>query len=122
MTSENEFNLPASLTGGMSASQLAALEEPEDNTPIGFQALYREDKTDLTKITETPKRMVLPLVRFRIINRSYDPTRKTSLLEEFVQEFDRRMISMDRKGRLEAVRLIQGLNRNSEEDIDEVQI
>ena len=97
-------------------------EEEEDALPAGYKVLFPdegdEDASDLTKITETPARMILPLVRMRIINESYNPKRKISLLETFVREFDRRMISKDRLGRLEAVQLVQGsLRRGDDEDM-----
>lgn len=82
--------------------------EEESQIPQGFQVLFPSDKeVDLTNITETPPKMILPLVRMRIINEAYNPKRKESLLELFVREFDRRMISRDRKGRLEAVQMLQ---------------
>ncbi len=81
----------------------------EDQTPAGFKTLFPEDPTaDLTKITETPAKMILPLVRLRIITASFDTKRKESLLDIFVREFDHRMISKDRLGRIEAVRMLQG--------------
>lgn len=87
----------------------------DENAPQGFRQLFdTRAHTDITKLTETPPKMVLPLVRARIIDMAYNPDRVQSgesLLEVFVQEFDKRMISKDRKGRLEAVELIRGLQR-----------
>jgi hypothetical protein len=62
--------------------------------------------------------MIIPLVRARVIDAAHDEERTDSLLEVFVKEFDRRMISKDRKGRLEAVELIKGLH-DAETDDDE---
>ncbi|KKN33909.1 hypothetical protein LCGC14_0799020 [marine sediment metagenome] len=92
-------------------------EEAEDSIPPEYRILFPEDGHSLTKITETPPKMILPLVRMRIIDEAYNPDRTVSLLELFVREFDRRMISRDRKGRLEAVRVLQGaLDAAADED------
>ncbi len=94
-------------------------EESDDKLPIGYSILFpNEDESgsDLTKITETPARMILPLVRMRVIDAASNPRRKTSLLEIFVQEFDRRMISKDRRGRIEAVQIMQGAARGDDEE------
>ena len=92
-------------------------EEAEDGIPPEYRILFPEDGHSLTKITETPPKMILPLVRMRIIDEAYNPNRTVSLLELFVREFDRRMISRDRKGRLEAVRVLQGaLDAAADED------
>jgi hypothetical protein len=92
----------------------------EENAPAGFKQLFdNRAHSDITKLTETPPKMVLPLVRARIIDAAYDTERVTSgasLLEIFVQEFDKRMISKDRKGRLEAVELIRGLQRGESDE------
>lgn len=83
--------------------------DEDKQLPPGFDILFPTDSdADRTQITETPPRMVLPLVRMRIINEASNPKRKESLLELFVREFDRRMLSYDRKSRLEAVRMFQG--------------
>ena len=90
-------------------------DDEEEEVPLGFRILF-EDIGDLTKTTETPPRMVLPVVRLRVIDAAYDPTRAISLQEFFVQEFDRRMISVNRKGRMEAVHLVQSALSGGDEE------
>ena len=94
--------------------------------PPGFKQMFDpKGRSDLTKLTETPPRMILPLVRARIIDAAYDEERiekGQSLLSIFVEEFDKRMISKDRKGRLEAVELIRGLNKGDGTDEEEASL
>ena len=68
--------------------------------PAAVRELFNT-KDDLTLKTETPPRMILPLVRMKILEAASDPDRKKSLIQVFVEEYDRRMISFQRKGRLE---------------------
>lgn len=117
---EEEFPVPSAQDGPALPPQLTAqdLQEFEDDgLPEGFKVLF-DESGDLTKMTETPPRMIIPLVRARVIDAAHDEERTDSLLEVFVKEFDRRMISKDRKGRLEAVELIKGLH-DAETDDDE---
>ncbi len=97
----------------------------EDETPAGIRTLFPDENarrsTDLAKITETPARMIVPLVRAEIIVAAQDEKRTKPLLQMFVEKFDRRMISKDRKGRIEAVEMIKGLSA-AEEDEDEALI
>lgn len=64
---------------------------------------------DLTLKTETPPRMILPLVRMRILEAAADPDRTKSLVQVFIEEYDRRMVSYQRKGRLELLGALQAL-------------
>ncbi|KKN75322.1 hypothetical protein LCGC14_0381740 [marine sediment metagenome] len=94
--------------------------------PPGFRQMFDpKGRSDLTKMTETPPRMILPLVRAKIIDAAYDEeriARGESLLSIFVTEFDKRMISKDRKGRLEAVELIRGLHKGDGTDEEEASL
>jgi hypothetical protein len=97
----------------------ADLEEEygDDQTPAGFKQLFSpRTSDDLVKVTDTPAKMVLPLVRSKVIVAATNPARQDSLLEVFMEEFDKRMISKDRKGRIEAVELIRGLNRREDDE------
>lgn len=96
------------------------LDTQEEAVSRAFQVLFPDDGDDLpdmTRITETPARMILPLVRLRIIREATNLRRKMPLIEVFVREFDRRMISRERRGRLEAISLMQGMvHQDGEED------
>jgi hypothetical protein len=92
-------------------------EYGDDQTPAGFKQLFSpRTSDDLVKVTDTPAKMVLPLVRSKVIVAATNPLRQDSLLEVFMEEFDKRMISKDRKGRIEAVELIRGLNRREDDE------
>ena len=64
---------------------------------------------DMTMRTETHPRMVLALVRMRVIEAARDPERTESLISVFIREYDRRMISLNRKGRLELLGAMQAI-------------
>lgn len=91
------------------------MEEEEEEVPPGFNTLFG-DSGDLTRLTETPSGMILPLVRMRVVDQACNPGRKISLVEFYVQELDRRMISYNRKGRDEAVEVMQGALRQADEE------
>jgi len=76
--------------------------------PAAVRELFNVED-DLTLKTETPPRMILPLVRMKILEAASDPDRKKSLIQVFVEEYDRRMISLNRKGRLEMLGALQAL-------------
>ena len=89
-------------------------DEVEDPRPGPYKVLFDSDATELVKITETPTRMILPMVRMALIDEATNRNRKESLISIFMKNFDSRMISRDRKGRIEAVQLLQ--NRRMEEE------
>ena len=82
--------------------------QEEGVKPAAVRELFNVDD-DLTLKTETPPRMVLPLVRMRILEAAADPNRTKSLVQVFIEEYDRRMISFNRKGRLELLGALQAL-------------
>lgn len=83
--------------------------EDEDPRPIVYRILFDESE-DLTKITETPNHMIVPMVRLTVLQAACNPTRKMSLIEVFQRAFDARMISRERQGRVEAVELMRAMN------------
>lgn len=100
----------------MTQFNLPDFDDEEDPTPPGFRILFPGGDADITEITETPPKMILPLVRMRIIDQATDTNRKMSLLETFVREFDRRMVSKDRKGRIEAVQMLGAAMRGGDDE------
>jgi len=76
--------------------------------PAAVRELFNTED-DLTLKTETPPRMILPLVRMKILEAASDPNRTESLVQIFVKEYDRRMVSVNRKGRLELLGALQAL-------------
>ncbi len=97
-------------------------DDGEDPRPAPYRVLFDSDPEELVKITETPTRMILPMVRMALINEASKTTgkrNKESLISVFMRNFDSRMISRDRKGRIEAVQLLQNRRMDDEgsEDI-----
>ena len=82
--------------------------QEESVKPAAVRELF-DVKDDLTLKTETPPRMILPLVRMKILEAASDPVRTKSLIQVFIEEYDRRMISYQRKGRLELLGALQAL-------------
>lgn len=82
--------------------------EEEGVRPAAVRELFNVNG-DLTLKTETPPRMIIPLVRMRVLEAARDPNRTKSLVEVFIEEYDKRMISMNRKGRLELLGALQAL-------------
>jgi len=83
-------------------------EESESARPAAVRELFNVED-DLTLKTETPPRMILPLVRMKILEAAADTDREKSLVQIFIEEYDRRMISYNRKGRLELLGALQAL-------------
>jgi len=80
----------------------------EATRPAAVRELFNM-QDDLTLKTETPPRMVMPLVLMRLVAEASKPNREKHLLEVFIEEFDRRMVSYNRKGRLELLGALQSL-------------
>jgi hypothetical protein len=91
-----------------------AFDQEEDFRPAAVKELFNSN-TDLTLKTETPPKMVLPLVRLRVLRAAADQNRRVSLLEVFISEFDRRMVSISRKGRLELLAAMQAASTMDQE-------
>lgn len=95
----------------LSKEELLAIlkeEESEGVKPAAVKELFNT-KDDLTLKTETSPRMVSTLVRMKILEAAADPDRTKSLVEVFIEEYDKRMISFKRKGRLELLGALQAL-------------
>jgi len=92
----------------------------ERSRPTAVRELYELSDEDLVLKTETPSRMILPMVRLAVIDAAADPKRKKSLLQVFREAFDRRMISKERKGRLELLAAVQAVIAGEDEDIAEL--
>ena len=88
--------------------ELLSKSQDDGVRPAAVRELFNV-KDDLTLKTETPPRMILPLVRMKILEAASDPDRKKSLIQVFVEEYDKRMVSYNRKGRLELLGALQAL-------------
>jgi len=100
------------MTKNLSKEELIAILRggtEESVKPAAVRELFNV-KDDLTLKTETPPRMILPLVRMKILEAAADPSREKSLVQVFIEEYDRRMISYNRKGRLELLGALQALS------------
>ena len=88
--------------------EILSKSQEEGVRPAAVRELFNT-KDDLTLKTETPPRMILPLVRMKILEAASDPDRKESLISVFIREYDKRMVSVNRKGRLELLGALQAL-------------
>jgi len=84
-------------------------EEMERNPAVKELGFDTSDG-DMTLRTETPPRMIMTLVRMKVLEAARDPDRQESLVAVFVKEFDRRMVSLNRKGRLELLGALQAIS------------
>jgi len=87
-----------------------ALGAPDGNIkPAAVRELFSPDDKDMPLKTETHPRMVEVLVRLRLLEEARNLHRTKSLLQVFIEEYDKRMISFNRKGRLELLGALQAL-------------
>lgn len=80
--------------------------QEEGIKPSAVRELF-DDDGEMTLKTETPPRMVNTLVRMKILEAAADPDRNESLISVFIKEYDKRMVSLNRKGRLELLGALQ---------------
>lgn len=81
-------------------------EEESDTTPFVVKALFGDD---LSLVTETHGRMIVPKVRMRILLAASDPDRVKPLVQVFLEEYNKEMVNFERKGRLELLGALQAL-------------
>lgn len=77
--------------------------------PAAVRELFSPDDKDMPLKTETHPRMVEVLVRLKLLEEARNLHRQKSLLQTFVEEYDKRMVSFNRKGRLELLGALQAL-------------
>ncbi len=95
--------------------------EAEAAIPLAIRRMFPSGGTEedqLSMITETPPHMVMPLVRMKLVAAAMDPKRTQSLLEIFMQEYDRRMVSKGREGRKEFIEIMQAETRRDEDELE----
>ena len=88
-------------------------EEESDTTPFVVKALFGDD---LSLVTETHARMIIPKVRMRLLLAASDPAREKPLIQVFLDEYSREMVNFERKGRLELLGALQALAAEGEEE------
>lgn len=81
-------------------------EEESDSTPFVVKALFGDD---LSLVTETHARMIVPKVRMRLLLAASDPDREKPLIQVFLEEYNKEMVNFERKGRLELLGALQAL-------------
>ena len=89
-------------------------KEEELRNPAVKELGFTSRDGDMTMRTETPPRMILTLVRMKILEAARNPDRKESLVSIFIKEYDQRMVSLNRKGRLELLGALQALSESDE--------
>jgi len=90
-------------------------EEEQQPLPVKELGFGPAQDGDMTLRTETPPRMVHTLVRMKVLEAARDPNRTESLVSIFLKEYDRRMVSLNRKGRLELLGALQALAESERE-------
>lgn len=104
----------------MQAAMDAEQQAPEQS--IEFRALFDPKASKLSRITETPREMILPMAFLKVMLRAQDPLRdplREPLGQVLLDEIDERMVSLDRKGRLEAVDILKAGRQRQFEDEEE---
>jgi len=77
--------------------------------PAAVRELFSPDDKDMPLKTETHPRMVEVLVRLKLLEEARNLHRTKSLLQIFMETYDTRMVSFNRKGRLELLGALQAL-------------
>ena len=95
-------------------SYLKSRVEAGDMRPLIIRELYSRDDEDYTLVTENTPRMVASKLRTRMIEHSLDLNRTKSLVQLFREDYNVEMISLLRKGRLEALGGLQMLAAEDE--------
>ena len=91
-------------------------QEEEQGSPAVKELGYGlTSDGDMSMKSETPPRMVHTLVRMKVLEAARDPDRTESLVAVFVREYDRRMVSLNRKGRLELLGALQAMAESDRE-------
>lgn len=87
--------------------------EEEEVKPQAVRELFDGDK-DLTLKTEVPPQMIIPLLRLKIVMAASDPTRTKPLVQVFIDEYMKLMVSLKRRGRLELLGALSAQMRDEE--------
>jgi hypothetical protein len=77
--------------------------------PAAVRELFTPEDDELPLKTETPPKMVSTLVRMKVLEAARDLDRTESLVAVFMRAYDQRMVSFNRKGRLELLGALQAL-------------
>ncbi len=96
---------------GLSKDQLVAYFrrkfDSQDQRPDVSKLLY--DTEELSLITEYHAQMILPMVGMKVYEAALDPHRTEPLITIWIREYNKAMISFERKGRLEYLGALQAL-------------
>ena len=90
-------------------------EEEQRNPAVKELGYGLNSEGDMSMKSETPPRMVHTLVRMKVLEAARDPDRTESLISVFIREYDKRMVSLNRKGRLELLGALQAMAEGDRE-------
>jgi len=116
---ESSNNLPAK-TGksGLTKEQIVGYfkrrMETQDTRPDVSKLLYEAE--DHSLITEYHGQMILPMVGMRVYEKALDLKRTEPLISIWIREYNKAMISFERKGRLEYLGALQALAMEETEE------
>jgi len=109
----------AKLTRQQIISFLRRKSEESDTTPFVVKALFGDD---LSLVTETHARMIIPKVRMRLLLEACNPDRTKPLVQIFLEEYNKEMVNFERKGRLELLGALQALSGDGGEEPRDVRL
>lgn len=103
----------AKLTRDKILDFLRRKSEESDTTPYVVKALFGDD---LSLVTETHARMIIPKVRMKLLLAAADPDREEPLVAVFLREYNKEMVNFERKGRMELLGALQALAGEGEDE------
>lgn len=106
------------LTRDQLLNYLRGKREEDKQKPAFMQYLYELDDwmNEGALVTETSPSMVINKVRMKLIMAASDPTREKPLIQIFLEEYNREMVGLERKGRLEGLGALQALMSDSDDE------
>lgn len=92
-------------------SYLKGRKEQDEQTPSYVSLLYDVEDwmNEGALITENTPRMIMAKIRMKVMLAASDPTRTKPLIQVFLEEYNREMVGLERKGRLESLGALQSL-------------
>lgn len=119
VTKENQRDVRGN-GGGLSREEMMSFlqkyEQSRAPKPLVLEQMYDpDDARKKALVTETPPRLIPTIIRLRMCQAALDPDRTKPLVDVFIEELDTRMISYQRKGRLELLGALQALSEGGED-------
>jgi hypothetical protein len=98
------------ITRGQLKDFLKGKISENDMRPLVVKEMYSREDDDYTLVTETHPRMVTTKIRLRLILAALDLAREKPLIQVFLEDYNREMVSYKRQGRQELLGALQALS------------